>query len=152
MAAFYVLNTDASISPSGEAAIGVVLRQRLGKGKPLTVIAFISRQVDTDDIATAEYLALIEGLRLAARYEPATLRVFTDSNFIPDQITDPDPKFKSSGMRPLHKRAWRLINRIGKERVSVAWVPRDMNTEANQRAADAFLVRKDGAWVLPSSI
>ena len=60
MAAFYVLNTDASIGPSRKAAIGVVLRQKLRQEKPLTVIAFISKRVDTDDIATAEYLALIE--------------------------------------------------------------------------------------------
>jgi ribonuclease HI len=151
MAAFYVLNTDASIGPSGKAAIGVVLRQKLRQGKPLTVIAFISKRVDTDDIATAEYLALIEGLRLAVPYEPTTLRVFTDSNFIPDQIHAPDPKFKSAAMKPLYNRAWRLINRIGKERVKVLWVPRDMNTEADQRAADAFFIRSGDVWVRPTS-
>ncbi len=150
MAAFYVLNTDASIGPSGKAAIGIVLRQKLRQGKPLTVIAFISKRIDTDDISTAEYRALIEGLRLAVPYEPTTLRVFTDSNFIPDQIHDPDPKL-SPAMRPLYKQAMRLINRIGKERVKVLWVPRDMNTEADQRAADAFFDRKGDAWVRPTS-
>jgi len=54
-------------------------------------------------------------------------------------------------MRPLYTQAWRLINRIGKERVRVLWVPRDMNTEADQRAADAFFVRKGDAWVRPTS-
>lgn len=42
MAAFHVLNTDAAWRPSGEAAIGVVLRQKLKKGGPLTVIDYIS--------------------------------------------------------------------------------------------------------------
>ena len=151
MAAFYVLNTDASVGPSKKAAIGVVLRQKLRQGKPLTVVAFISKKIDTDDISTAEYLALIEGLRLAAPYKPTTLRVFTDSNFIPDQINDPYPKFKSPAMRPLYNRAWRLIKRIGKERVKVLWVPREMNTEADQRAADAFFIRRGDAWVRPTS-
>ena len=101
MAAFYVLNTDASIGPSGKAAIGVVLRQA-SPSQSLTVIAFISKRIDTDDIATAEYRALIEGLRLAVLYEPTTLRVFTDSDFIPEQINDPDPKFKTTAMRRLY--------------------------------------------------
>ena len=35
MAAFYVLNTDASIGPSRKAAIGVVLRQKLRQGSIL---------------------------------------------------------------------------------------------------------------------
>ena len=153
MAAFYVLNTDASIGPSRKAAIGVVLRQKLRQGKPLTVVAYISKRIPKCDIATAEYLALIEGLRLAVPYEPTTLRVFTDSNFIPDQINALDPKFKSAAMRPLYKRAMRLINSIGEERVKVMWVPRDMNTEADQRAADAFFVRRPGGdvWVRPTS-
>jgi ribonuclease HI len=69
MAAFYVLNTDASIGTS-TAAIGVVLRQKLRQGKPLTVVAYISKRIPKCDIATAEYRALIEGLRLAVPYEP----------------------------------------------------------------------------------
>jgi ribonuclease HI len=151
MAAFYVLNTDASIGPSGKAAIGVVLRQRLRRGKALTVIAFLSKKVDTDDISKAEYSALIEGLRLAVPYEPTTLRVFTDSDFIPDQIHAQDPKL-SAAMKPLHKQAMRLIHRIGRKRVRVLWVPRDMNTEADQRAADAFFVRKGDAWFRPTDL
>ena len=77
--------------------------------------------------------------------------MFTDSNFIPDQIDDPDPKFESAAMKPLYKRAMRLINRIGKERVKVLCVPRDMNAEADQRAADAFFERKGDVWVRPTS-
>ncbi len=150
MAAFYVLNTDASIGTS-KAAIGVVLRQKLRQGKPLTVVAYISKRIPKCDIATAEYRALIEGLRLAVPYEPTTLRVFTDSNFIPEQINDPDPKFKSPAMRRLYNQAQRQLNLIGKERVKVLWVPRDMNTEADQRAADAFFVRRGDVWVRPTS-
>ena len=43
------------------------------------------------------------------------------------------------------------IDFIGKERVKVLWVPREMNTEANQRAADALFVRKGDAWVRPAA-
>jgi len=151
MAAFYVLNTDAVIDPSGKAAIGVVLRQKLRQGKPLTVIAFLSKKIEANDIATAEYRALIEGLRLAVPYQPTTLRVFTDSDFIPGQIHALNPKFKTPAMKSLYKQAWRLINRIGQERVKVLWVPRDMNAEADQRAADAFFERRGDAWFRPTS-
>ena len=152
MSAFYVLNTDASIGPSGKAAIRVVLRQKLRKGKPLSVIAFISKKIDTDDITTAEYVALIDGLRLAARYKPGTLRVFTDSDFIPKEIDHPDPGFKPPrARRHLYDRAQHQINLIGRERVKVLWVPRDMNAEADQRAADAFFERRrGGVWVRPT--
>jgi ribonuclease HI len=151
MAAFYVLNTDASIGPSGKAAIGVVLRQKLRRGSPLTVIAFISKRVDADDIGEAEYIALIEGLRLAVPYEPTTLRVFTDSDSIPEQINDPNPKFKTPAIRRLYNRAQRQLNLIGRERVKVLWVPRDMNSEADQRAADAFFERRGDVWFRPTS-
>jgi ribonuclease HI len=149
MAAFYVLNVDASVDRSRKGAIGVVLRQKPGKRKPLKVIAFLSKKVDTDDITEAEYLALIEGLRLAARHEITTLRVFTDSDVIPQQINASHPRFSSPALKRLYDRAWRLINRIGKERVKVLWVPREMNTEADQRAADAFFERKGDAWFRP---
>jgi ribonuclease HI len=151
MAAFYVLNTDALIGPSRKAAIGVVLRQKLRQGRPLTVVAFLSKRIDTDDIATAEYRALIEGLRLAAPYEPTTLRVFTDSNFIPDQINDPDPEVQVTGYETAVQPGVAPDQSHRKERVKVLWVPRDMNTEADQRAADAFFVRKGDAWVRPTS-
>jgi ribonuclease HI len=152
MAAFYVLNTDASIGTS-KAAIGVVLRQKPGKGKPLKVVAYISKSLPKCDIATAEYLALIGGLRLAARFNPTTLRVFTDSDFIPNEIDHPDPTFKPpQARRHLYDRAKQQIDLIGRERVKVLWVPRDMNAEADQRAADAFFERKrGGVWVRPTS-
>jgi hypothetical protein len=36
--------------------------------------------------------------------------------------------------------------------VKVLWVPRDMNAETDQRAADAFFERKRGGfWVRPTS-
>lgn len=148
MAAFYVLNTDASIGTS-MAAIGVVLRQKLRQGKPLTVVAYISKRIPMCDIATAEYRALIEGLRLAVPYEPTTLRVYTDSDFIPEELTGPEPKFKSPARRSLYKQAQKQLKLIGKKRVQVLWVPRDMNAEANQRAADAFFERNGDVCFRP---
>ena len=151
MAAFYVLNTDASMGPPGKAGIGVVLRRRLSKGKPPKVIAYISKVIDAKDITTAEYVALIEGLRLAARYKPETLRVFTDSDFIPQEI-DQEPGFNPpKARRHLYDRAKHQIKLIGEERVNVLWAPRDKNAEADQRAADAFFERKrGGVWVNPA--
>ena len=103
------------------------------------------------DIATAEYRALIEGLRLAVPFQPTTLRVFTDSDFIPEEINEPAQKFKSLARRRLYNQAQRQLDLIGKERVKVQWVPRDMNTEADQRAADAFFEHRGDVWFRPTS-
>src|SRR5262245_37917009 len=112
------------MGPPGKAGIGVVLRRRLSKGKPPKVIAYISKIIDANDITTAEYVALIEGLRLAARYKPETLRVFTDSDFIPKEIDPPDPGFKPpETRRHLYDRAKHQIKLIGEKRVDVLWVP-----------------------------
>ena len=71
MAGWYVLNTDASMPDnSGEAAIGAVLRQKTRQNAPMTVIAYISKEVGQVKLQEAEYLALIEGLKLADKHNP----------------------------------------------------------------------------------
>jgi hypothetical protein len=46
-----------------------------------------------------------------------------------------------ANMKPLHAQVLDLIDRLEDDRirVSISWVPRDINLEADQRAADAFL-------------
>lgn len=106
MSAFHVLNTDASRRPSGEAAIGVVLRQKLKKGGPLTVVDYISRTIHAESITEAEYQALIEGLELARdHHEPTDLYVYSDSASVVKQVNEKEPRFKKNRERlePLHK-------------------------------------------------
>jgi hypothetical protein len=46
VAGWHVLNTDASMpGDSGEAAIGAVLRQKTRQNAPMSVIAYISKEV-----------------------------------------------------------------------------------------------------------
>jgi ribonuclease HI len=146
MSAFHVLNTDASRRQSGEAAIGVVLRQKLKKGGPLTVVDYISRTIRVESITEAEYQALIEGLELAQAHEPTDLYVYSDSASVVKQVNEKEPRFKRNRekLEPLHRKARDLIEGLGEQLKTISYLPRELNTEADQRAADAFLVQRKG--------
>jgi ribonuclease HI len=148
MSAFHVLNTDASRRLSGEIAIGVVLRQKLKKGGPLTVVDYISKTIPAESITEAEYQALIEGLELASQDQKLTdLYVYSDAASVVKQVNEKEPKFKKKSrekLEPLHTRARGLIDGLGERLKTISYLPREMNTEADQRAADAFLVQSKG--------
>ena len=146
MSAFHVLNTDASMR-SGEVAIGVVLRQKLKKGGPLTVVDYISRTIPVESITEAEYQALIEGLELASQDPKLTdLYVYSDAASVVKQVNEKEPKFKRNRekLEPLHKIARGLIDGLGERLKTISYLPREMNTEADQRAADAFILKPKG--------
>jgi ribonuclease HI len=145
MAAFHVLNTDASIR-DGKVAIGVVLRQKRKKGGPLDVIDYISKVIRAESISEAEYRALIEGLELAQAHEPTDLYVYSDSATVVDQVKLATPKFKHGRetLEPLHRRARGLIDALGSQLKGISYLPREMNALADQRAADAFIVQRKG--------
>jgi ribonuclease HI len=150
MAGWHVLNTDASKPEvSGEAAIGVILRQKPRQNAPMKVIAYISKVVGHMEIQEAEYLALIEGLKLANKHDPTNLQVFVDSAFVAEQVNE-RAKIKAY-MKPLLDEVRQLLQRMGEERVRINWLPRELNREADQRASDAFFKRVGGAWVGPGS-
>ena len=151
MAGWHVLNTDASKPyASGEAAIGAVLRQKPRQNAPMKVIAYISKVVGDKEIQEAEYLALIEGLKLARGHHPTHLHVFVDSASVAEQVSEKAPKIKAK-MKPLHAGARKLLEEIGEERVRISWLPRELNREADQRASDAFFKLAGNAWVSPGS-
>jgi ribonuclease HI len=150
VAGWHVLNTDASMpDDSGEAAIGAVLRQKTRQNAPMSVIAYISKEVGQVKLQEAEYLALIEGLKLADKHNPTNLQVFVDSAFVAEQVND-RAKIKQY-MKPLLDEVRQLLQRIGEERVRISWLPRELNREADQRAYDAFFKRVGSAWVGPGS-
>jgi ribonuclease HI len=141
MSAYHVLNTDASRpDPSGEAAIGVVLRQKASSGPPrLVVVDYISKRIGPVQIQEAEYRALIEGLKLARDHNRTNLHVYSDSSSVVGQVNANKPKVKAS-VNPLWKEAKALIEEFEQRiKIKISWVPREMNAEADQRAADAFL-------------
>jgi ribonuclease HI len=147
MSAFHVLNTDASMR-SGEVAIGVVLRQKRPKGGPLTVIGYISKKIRVDSITEAEYKALIKGLELARYHKPTDLYVYSDSASVVNQVNEERPRFKNNRekLEPLHRRVHDLRKELGEQlkTISISYLPREMNTEADQRAADAFILKLKG--------
>ncbi len=153
MAGWLVLNTDASKpEAAGDAAIGVILRQKPRSTAPMKVVAYISRRVGHMEIQEAEYHALIEGLKLALRLHPDDLQVFTDSAIVADQIRDEAPRMKAY-MKPLLAKVRELLVEIGEQqaRIRISWLPRELNREADQRASDAFFKKVGNAWVSPAS-
>jgi ribonuclease HI len=143
MAGWLVLNTDASKpDPSGDAAIGAILRQKRRPTEPMRVVAYISEKVGPMKIQQAEYHALIAGLKLALQHHSDDLQVFTDSAIVADQIQQEAPRMKAD-MKPLHAEVRHLLAEIGERevRIRISWLPRELNREADQRASDAFLTR-----------
>jgi ribonuclease HI len=150
MAAFHVLNTDASkpdsTNPLSEASIGVVLRQKVKKGDPLTVVDYIFRTIGAVSISEAEYQVLVDGLELARLHEPTDLYVYSDSASVVKQVNEKAPSFKRNleKLEPLHTRARYLIEEFGDRLKRISYLPREMNAEADQRAADAFIEQRKG--------
>jgi ribonuclease HI len=151
MAGWLVLNTDASKpEPSGDAAIGAILRQKPRPTAPMKVVAYISKVVGPVKVQQAEYLALIEGLKLALRHHSDDLQVFTDSAIVADQIQQEAPRMKPD-MKPLHAQVRGLLSEIGEQqvRIRISWLPRELNREADQRASDAFFKKAGNARLSP---
>jgi ribonuclease HI len=138
----YVLSTDAS-NRGERASIGVVLRQKT-TARGSEVVAYISHEINPVSIAAAEYRALYEGLRLVASYKPKELQVFTDADYIPKLVTQ-EKRPKNSEIADAWSQAVAQIAKLKDAwtAFSISWVPREMNWEADQRAADGFF-RKRG--------
>ena len=140
MSGWLYLNTDASRpspgDPSGRAAIGAVLRQHV-RGS-LVVVDYISKTIRSDDIHEAEYRALIEGLKLARSYDPTELHVYSDRSTLVNEVKKGKPTRKK--YERLFSEARGLMD--GFERIEISYVPREMNMEADQRSADALLLRQ----------
>ena len=143
-----VVSCDAGES-DGEFSIGVVVRQNPPKGnKPLQVVAYLSKKIDPEKSFGAEYRAVIEGVKLAAHYKPTTLHVFTDNRSVASEINKEESEVKT-----LRKAVWKetrdAITDTGATEVLISWLPRELNEEAHQRAADAFLTPLGNARARP---
>jgi ribonuclease HI len=112
----------------GPAGLGLVLEDeegmRLWGGH---------RYVGTATNNQAEYLALIEGLQEAARWNPDRLEVYMDSLLVVEQLAG-RYRVKNPDLRPLHARALALLGSFRDSVVS--HVPRETN-----RGADALANR-----------
>jgi ribonuclease HI len=75
----------------------------------------------------AEYKALLQGLAIAARLEPASLTIYSDSELLVRQITG-QYRVKSQALKPLFEQAQAKLVRLGH------WSIQHVRRESNQRA------------------
>jgi hypothetical protein len=72
--------------------------------------------------------------------------VYSDSASVVKQVNEEEPRFRKgrAKLEPLYRRARGLIDGLGEQFKVISYLPREMNAEADQRAADAFLVQRKG--------
>lgn len=138
----YVLMTDGGIATergqsAGRAAIGVVL-----KDPRFRDVDQVSRAIGhAKNHHEAEYEALIEGLRLARRHGINRVRVFLDSALVVNTVNG-EWNLKPEHLRALRATACDLVQEFAD--IKIAWVPREMNDEADALAGRALGRRTRG--------
>jgi ribonuclease HI len=126
-----ILRTDgASRGNPGPAAAGVVIERADG-----TTVAEGKRTLGALTNNQAEYRALILGLRAAARYAPAAVRVYLDSELVVKQMAG-EYRVKDEALRPLYEEASALARAL--PGVTFTHVPRARNARADALANAAL--------------
>lgn len=110
----------------GPAGIGVVVTDEAGR-----TVATLARGIGRATNNQAEYRAVIEGLRIAARRGARRVAVRSDSRLIVEQLAG-RYKVRDPVLRRLHGEARALLE--GFEEVSVEHVSREENAEADALA------------------
>jgi ribonuclease H / adenosylcobalamin/alpha-ribazole phosphatase len=129
---YYLLNTDGGNRGDrlGPAAIGALLRE-----PSLVTKDQISKAIGPATHNVAEYRGLIEGLKLAHHHGISRIRVYMDSELVVDQVNGVSA-VRQARLKELHEEARSLRAQFVSFRIS--WVPRKMNTEADQLVQDAL--------------
>lgn len=94
----------------------------------------ITGQLGTATNNEAEYEALIAALNWAIKEGPTTLKVFSDSRLVVEQING-KYAVKSPNLKPLYSKAKLLMQTI--PNVTVTWVAREKNAQADKLANKA---------------
>ncbi len=121
----------------GPAAVGAVLKTEKGeilkeKGK------YIGKATNNE----AEYQALIEGLKLAQKYNPERLICFLDSNLVVNQING-NWKIKKAHLRKLVFKVREEMAQLLGSRVIFRHIPREENKEADTLLNNALNAEKE---------
>lgn len=126
-----VLRTDgASRGNPGHAAAGVAIEAEDG-----TVLACGKRYLGEMTNNQAEYRALVIGLKAVARYQPAAVRVYMDSELVVKQMRG-EYRVKDETLRPLFEEASAWAKRL--PNVTFEHVLRAKNALADQLANEAL--------------
>ena len=143
-----IVNTDAGmVSNPGTAVIACIVRDELGN--------FVDRCVKGVGHTTnnvAEYLGVIEALRIARSLKATDIEIRSDSELIVKQLSG-DYKVKDQRLRGLYDKVKSLSATLIKEGVTdinIIHVPREHNEEADALAGLA--VRPDSKKATPTPI
>lgn len=139
-----VVNCDgAARGNPGPAGIGAVVTNEDGR-----VLAELGEGMGPATNNVAEYRAVIEGLRLAAKLGAERVLLRSDSRLLVEQLAGRF-KVKNPTLQRLHEEARALIK--GFEKVALEHVPREQNAEADRLAnegVDAWLA-ENGPYTPP---
>jgi ribonuclease HI len=116
--------------PNGPAGIGAVLRSESGE-----VIGEIATNIGVVTNTVADYTALIEGLQMALDKGVKEVHVYVDSPLIAGHLLERH-RVRADHLRPLVEQVRQLLDVFS--RWSLTRVPRKMNVESNQLAAQAI--------------
>ena len=100
----------------------------------LVPVAQISKPIGLATHNTAEYLALIEGLKLARDHGVQRIRVYMDSEVVVDQVNGRSA-VRQAHLGELYREATALADRFD---IRISWVPREMNAEADRLVREAL--------------
>jgi len=125
-----IINTDGlSKGNPGTAAIGATIKDERGK-----MLATISQRIGITTNNVAEYKALIAALQKAIKLKGTQVEIRADSELMIRQLKG-RYKVKSEGLKPLYIEVTQLLVKF--EGVTLKYIPRELNTEADKLANDA---------------
>lgn len=113
-----------------QTAIGVVLTDKQGK-----VLAHLGKTVGRGSQETAEYKAILEGLRLATHHQPEEVVVFVDSQQIANHILGVLPP-REPALQHLNRQVQDVLRQFPRWRVS--YVDEDVCRLARRLAEQAL--------------
>lgn len=116
---------DGASDSNNNGGVGVVLKSN---GKELENI---SRSVGKKTNNEAEYLAMITGLKLALNNNFNTVKVYSDSELLVNQING-KYKVKAKNLQPLFNQVLDVLDEF--ETFKVSWIPREENSSADNLA------------------
>ncbi len=119
----------SSLGNPGPAGVGVVACDESGK-----ILATHKWPLPNATNNEAEYLAVIEGLKLAQKLGAEEVTLFSDSGLIVGQLSG-DYKVKSPKLKKLHEEVLSLARKF--RNFSIAYIPRESNELANKLAQEA---------------
>jgi ribonuclease HI len=117
------------VNPGGHCCYGYIIQRE--DGPPISGTGTVGRGTNNK----AEYTALIEALKSAAKAGISRVEVHGDSLLVVNQVRGLW-EVRSDSIRPLWELAAKLAR--GFEKFNITWIPREQNTEADRLSRIAY--------------